>query len=56
MATKELEAALNYMIDALAILIVTTCLIPIVVILFFIWLINTILHLNIRIPVRFRKW
>jgi hypothetical protein len=55
-ATKELEAALNYMIDALAILIVTTCLIPIVVILFFIWLINTILHLNIRIPVRFRKW
>ena len=43
---------LNEMIEALAVLIVTNCVIPIVVLLFFVWLVNTILGTNLYVPLR----
>lgn len=46
-ATAQVEAYLNRMIEALAVMIVTSCVIPIVVILFFIWLIKVVLSVDI---------
>lgn len=37
-ATTEVETVLNNMIDALAVMLVTTCVIPVLVILLFLWL------------------
>lgn len=50
----EFQQIVNHLIEALAVLIVTSCLIPILVILFFMWIIRTVLSLdfNIRIPKR----
>ncbi|EHJ57029.1 hypothetical protein HMPREF9318_02049 [Streptococcus urinalis FB127-CNA-2] len=46
--SKKFETILSRMIDAVAVLIVTTCLIPIFVLLSFIWFINIIFNLNVN--------
>lgn len=46
-AAAQVEAYLNRMIEALAVMIVTSCVIPVVVILFFIWLIKVVLSVNL---------
>ena len=50
-ATAEVEAVLNNMIDALAVMLVTTCVIPVLVILFFLWLAKLLLNSSL-IPAR----
>ena len=42
-ATSNVENVLNYFVEALAILLVTSCLIPILVVIFFIWLVKMVL-------------
>ena len=49
-ATANVENVLNNFIEALAILLVTSCLIPILVLVFFGWLVKMLLGLNIDIP------
>lgn len=49
-AVDKVEDSLNNFIEALAILIVTSCVIPILVILFFVWLIKITLNADIRLP------
>ena len=54
-AAELVDAArntLNDMIEALAVLIVTNCVIPILVLLFFLWLVNTILGTSFSLPMR----
>ncbi len=43
----KMENVLNKLLDALAVMIVTSCVIPIVIIIIFIWLIKMIFNLNI---------
>lgn len=54
-ATASVENVLNNFIEALAILLVTSCLIPILVLIFFVWLVKMLLGLNIDIPTSVRK-
>lgn len=54
-ATANVENVLNNFIEALAILLVTSCLIPILVLIFFVWLVKMLLGLNINIPTSVRK-
>ena len=42
-ATEQVKTVLNNFIDALAVMIVTSCLIPLLVMLFFIWLVKILL-------------
>lgn len=52
-ATEIVDKArnvLNGMVEALAVMIVTSCVIPILVLVFFIWLANTILGLDVSLP------
>ena len=42
-ATSNVEKVLNHFIEALAILLVTSCLIPILVVIFFVWLVKMVL-------------
>lgn len=51
--TQKVQNVLNNFIEALAVMIVTSCVIPIVVLLFFAWLIKVIL--GIDIPLQNRK-
>lgn len=44
------RSVLNGMVEALAVMIVTSCVIPILVLVFFIWLANTILGLDVSVP------
>ena len=46
---RGLENTLNSIIEKLAVILVTSCIIPIAVLLFFIWLIKTILGVNLTI-------
>ena len=46
----EFKTMLNNMLEALAVMIVTSCLIPIIVLLFFIWLIKVILNVTVPMP------
>ena len=50
----EFQQTVNHLIEALAVMIVTSCLIPILVILFFVWVIRTLLSvdINIQMPKR----
>ena len=48
----KLESTLNSFIDAIAIYIVTSCVIPVVVLIIGIWLIKTLFHLDIQVPRR----
>ena len=54
-ATANVENVLNNFIEALAILLVTSFLIPILVLIFFVWLVKMLLGLNIDIPTSVRK-
>lgn len=54
-ATANVENVLNNFIEALAILLVTSCLIPILVLIFFVCLVKMLLGLNIDIPTSVRK-
>lgn len=54
-ATANVQNVLNNFIEALAILLVTSCLIPILVLIFFVWLVKMLLGLNIDIPTSVRK-
>ena len=47
--------ALSVFIDAIAVLLITTCVIPILVILFFLWMIKLIFGLNIDLS-EARRW
>jgi len=48
---ENAKNALSVFIDAIAVLIITTCVIPMVVILFFLWIIKMIFGIKIHIPV-----
>lgn len=48
--TDQVENVLNRFIEALAVLIVTSCLIPVVVLLFFVWLVRVIIGTDIPLP------
>ncbi len=49
-ALDRLQETLNHYIEALALMIVTSCIIPILVLLFFLWLAKTILGVDIQMP------
>lgn len=49
-ATEKVENILNDFMDALAVMLVTSCVIPIVVLLFFVWLVKILLGVNINLP------
>lgn len=49
---EEAKTSLNNFIEALAVMIVTSCAIPILVLLFFLWLVNLVLGVNISLPLR----
>ena len=46
----QFKNVLNRFIEATAVMIVTTCLIPILVILFFVWIIKTLFNIQILLP------
>ena len=46
-AVQKLTDALNRFIEAAAVLLVTSCLIPILVLLFFLWLVKLVLGVNL---------
>ena len=46
------KQVLNNLIEALAVMLVTSCLIPILVILFFLWLVKLITGVSIQLPGR----
>ena len=48
--TDRFESALNNFIEAIAVMIVTSCVIPIVVLLFFGWVIKLIFGVDIPLP------
>ncbi|RVU96804.1 hypothetical protein EII22_09760 [Coriobacteriales bacterium OH1046] len=48
--SEEVQAALNRFIETFAVMIVTSCVIPILVLLFFLWLIRIILGVPIDVP------
>jgi len=52
---EQFKNVLNRFIEATAVLIVTTCLIPILVILFFGWIVKTLFHMPIILPTQMMK-
>ena len=50
--TENAKNALSVFIDAIAVLIITTCVIPIAVLLFFVWIVKILFGINIPIPKR----
>jgi hypothetical protein len=52
--TEDARSSLGNFIEALAVMIVTSCVIPIVVLLFFAWLLRTILGVDLELPRRRR--
>ena len=48
--TEKAENILNDFIEALAVMLVTSCLIPILVLLFFVWITKVILGVNVELP------
>ena len=51
-AAQNLEQVLNNFMEALAVMLVTSCVIPVIVLLFFVWLIKLIFGINIPAPRR----
>ena len=49
-AKVNLENTLNRFIEAIAVMLVTSCVIPILVLLFFVWLLKLVLGVNITLP------
>lgn len=52
---EQFRNVLNRFIEATAVMIVTTCFIPILVILFFIWIVKTLFHIQIILPAQLPK-
>ena len=52
---EQFKNLLNRFIEATAVMIVTTCLIPLLVILFFVWLVKTLFNVQIILPANFPK-
>ena len=50
--SQEVQNALNRFIETFAVMIVTSCVIPILVLLFFLWLVKTILGINVNVPLQ----
>ena len=50
--TKAVETTLNNFIEAFAVMLVTSCLIPILVLLFFVWLVKIIIGIEINVPMK----
>lgn len=48
--TQKIENVLNNFIEALAVMIVTSCIIPIVVLMLYVWLVRSILGIDINFP------
>ncbi len=48
-AVSKLEDVLNNFLEALAVMLVTACVIPIVVLLFFVWLVKAVLGANVKL-------
>ncbi len=51
-ATDKVENVLNHYLEALAVLLVTSCVIPVLVLVFFVWLVKIILGVEIQPPKR----
>ena len=51
-ATAQAQQTLNNFIETLAVMVVTSCVIPVLVLLFFLWLAKTILGVNVNVPVQ----
>ncbi len=47
---EEAKEALNNFIEALAVMIVTSCIIPILVLLFFLWIVKALLGVSVELP------
>lgn len=52
---EQFKNVLNRFIEATAVMVVTTCLIPILVILFFIWVVKTLFNVPIVLPTQMLK-
>ena len=50
MVIEQFKTVLNRFVEATAVMLVTTCLIPLLVILFFVWLIKTLFNVQIIVP------
>ena len=51
----QFKNVLNRFVEATAVMIVTTCLIPILVILFFVWIVKTLFNIQIVLPAHMPK-
>lgn len=52
---EQFKNVLNRFIEATAVMVVTTCLIPLLVILFFAWIVKTLFNIQIIVPMQFMK-
>lgn len=48
---EQFKNLLNRFMEATAVLIVTTCLIPVLVLMFFVWIVKTLFHVQLILPV-----
>ena len=48
--SQEAQRSVNNFIEALAVMVVTSCVIPILVLMFFVWLMRAILGIDINVP------
>lgn len=55
LATDKVEKVLNHYMEAMAVLMVTSCAIPILVLVFFVWLVKIVLGVEIHAP-RIDQW
>ncbi|MDO4182719.1 MAG: hypothetical protein Q4E12_03825 [Coriobacteriia bacterium] len=46
-----MQNALSDAVEAFAVMVITSCVIPLLVILFFLWLINALFNVNIQVPI-----
>ena len=52
---EQFKNVLNRFVEATAVMIVTTCLIPLLVVLFFGWIVKVLFHVQLLVPVGFPK-
>ena len=52
---QQFKNMLNRFIEATAVMVVTTCIIPILVIMFFIWVVKTIFNVQVIVPMQMIK-
>ncbi len=52
---EKANLALSRFIDAIAVLIITSCVIPILILVFFVWIIKIIFGINVTVPPRRRR-